>query len=158
MNSLRARNSGLRTQDSGLRVHAALTTVAVLFSLNYFISKFGLHAFSSMTFAYLRVLGSAIVLNLIFRQRNPPKLAPVDRLRIVLYSLLGVVINQMLFLSGLALTSAHVAAILMTMIPVFVLAIAIIAGRERGTAAKIGGIALAMAGAVAVIGREGVEG
>jgi len=111
-----------------------------------------------MTFAYLRVLGSAIVLNLIFRQRNPPKLAPVDRLRIVIYSLLGVVINQLLFLGGLALTSAHVAAILMTMIPVFVLAIAILAGRERGTTAKIGGIALAMAGAVAVIGREGLQG
>src|SRR5947207_14591052 len=98
--------------NSGLRIHVALTTVALLFSLNYVISKFVLHAFSSMTFAYLRILGSAIVLNLIFRGGTPFSVA--DRWRVVGHSILGVVINQILFLSGLALTSAHVAAILMT--------------------------------------------
>ncbi len=111
-----------------------------------------------MSFAYLRVLGSAIVLNLIFRQRNPPSLSASDRWRVIIYSLLGVVINQSLFLGGLSLTSAHVAAILMTMIPVFALAAAIVIGREQPTAAKIGGIALSLTGALAVVGREGVGG
>jgi len=118
-----------------------LTTVAILFSLNYIISKFGLHAFSSMTFAYLRVLGSAIVLQLIFRQRDLPPLSTTDRWHLVGYSILGVVINQALFLTGLSLTSAHIAAILMTLIPLFTLAAAIIIGRERATVAKIAGIA-----------------
>lgn len=139
-------------------MHAALATVALLFSLNYIISKLGLHAFSSMTFAYLRVLGSALVLNVVFRQRNRRPLSKRDQWRIVGYSILGVVINQFLFLGGLALTSAHVAAILMTLIPVFTLGAAIVAARERATVAKIGGIALALAGALAVIGREGLAG
>ena len=140
------------------QVHAALITVAILFSLNYIISKFGLHAFSSMTFAYLRVLGSAIVLQLIFRQRDLPPLSTTDRWHLVGYSILGVVINQALFLTGLSLTSAHIAAILMTLIPLFTLAAAIIIGRERATVAKIAGIALALGGALAVVGREGLHG
>ena len=141
-----------------LQVHAALATVALLFSLNYIISKLGLNAFSAMTFAYLRVLGSALVLSLLFRQRDLPPLSKADHWRIVAYSILGVVINQYLFLSGLALTSAHVSAILMTLVPVFTLAAAIIAGRERPSLLKISGIAIAMAGALAVVGREGFRG
>jgi drug/metabolite transporter (DMT)-like permease len=144
--------------DRVLKIHAALATVALLFSLNYVISKVGLHAFSSMTFAYVRVLGSAIVLHVLFRQKNLPALSRADHWRIIEYSVLGVVINQYLFLAGLALTSAHVTAILMTLIPVFALGAAIVLGRERASMAKIAGIALALAGALAVIGREGLRG
>lgn len=141
-----------------LEVHAALATVALLFSLNYIISKLGLHAFSPMTFAYLRVLGSALILNLLFRQRDLPPLSRSDHWRVIGYAVLGVVINQYLFLSGLALTSAHVSAILMTLIPVFTLAAAIVVGRERPSLLKISGIAVAMSGALAVVGREGFHG
>src|SRR5258708_16007738 len=96
--------SGLRTQDSGLRVHAALATVALLFSLNYVISKLGLHAFSTLTFAYVRVLGSAIILNLLFRNQNLPPLSPNDQCPVFSYSILAVFINHFLFLERLALT------------------------------------------------------
>src|SRR5258708_33809520 len=113
-----------------LRIHAALSAVALLFSLNYVISKLGLHAFSSMTFAYVRVLGSAIVLNLLFRKKNLAPLSRADQWRVIGYAILGVVINQFLFLGGLALTSAHVAAILRALIPLFALGTAIAAGRR----------------------------
>ena len=148
--------SGSKT--SQLRIHAALAAVALLFSLNYVISKVSLRAFSPMSFAYIRVLGSAIVLHLIFRTRNLPPLTRADQWRVIGYAVLGVVINQFLFLGGLALTSAHVTAILMTLTPVFALGAAIVLGRERATLAKIGGIVLAMAGALAVVGREGLRG
>ena len=52
-------------RPSPLKVHGALFAVAALFSLNYIISKFGMRAISPLSFAYLRVLGSAIVLNAI---------------------------------------------------------------------------------------------
>lgn len=135
-----------------LKIHGALFGVAVLFSLNYIISKFGMRAFSPLSFAWLRVLGSAILLNAI------PAREPLPNKQITLLALLGVVTNQALFLAGLALTSAHVAAILITTIPVFTLAIAIAKGRERATAAKIGGILLAAAGALVVVWGEGIEG
>jgi drug/metabolite transporter (DMT)-like permease len=139
-----------------LHVHLALLVVTILFSLNYVISKLALGKFSPLTFAYLRVLGSAIVLNALLRNRTV--LTKSDWRAIAGYAMLGVVINQSFFLGGLSLTNAHVAAILMTMIPVFTLAIAILLRRERATAAKIGGIALAFAGALAVVAREGFGG
>jgi drug/metabolite transporter (DMT)-like permease len=137
-----------------LRVHLALFTVSILFSLNYIVSKLSMGFFLPMTFAWLRVVGSAIVLNLIVRGAS--NFTRADWRQITLLSILGVVINQALFLGGLALTSAHVAAILITCIPVFAVAAAILLGQERATAMKIGGIALAAAGALLVVGGEGV--
>ncbi len=90
--------------------------------------------------------------------RSPSEWRGADHWRIVAYSMLGVVVNQTLFLSGLALASAHVAAILMTLIPLFTLAIAIVIGRESATAARIAGIVLALAGALSVVAREGFGG
>lgn len=139
-----------------LHVHAALTTVAVLFSINYIISKLSMHSFAPMVFAYLRVVGSALILNLLVR--DPEPVSRADSWRLVGFSVLAVVLNQSLFLGGLALTSAHVAAILITMIPVFALGAAILLGYERATVTKIGGIALAAAGALLVVAREGFEG
>jgi drug/metabolite transporter (DMT)-like permease len=144
-------------RPSPLRVHLALLVVAALFSANYIISKIGMRAFAPLTFAYLRVVGSALLLTL-FLPRNPDPLSRQDRWRVVGFSLLGVVCNQALFLAGLAFTSAHVAAILITTVPVFALGAAIMMGRERGTAAKIGGIALAAAGALVVLGGQRLEG
>jgi drug/metabolite transporter (DMT)-like permease len=135
-----------------------MTGVSVLFSLNYIISKIGLHAFHPLTFAWLRVAASAIIINVLFRERGAAPLAPGDGWRLAGFAILGVVINQSLFLAGLAFTTAHVASILITTIPVFALGAAIVIGRERPTAAKIGGIALAAAGALVVVGGEGFAG
>ena len=141
---------------SRLLVHSAMLLVAVLFSLNYIISKIALGTFSPLTFAYLRVLGAALILNVLWRERDPAPLSRTDSRQLVGFALLGVVINQFLFLSGLALTSAHVAAILITLIPMFALGAAIVLRRERGTPSKFLGLALAASGALLVLGGEGI--
>lgn len=140
-----------------IQVHLALLAVAALFSINYIISKIGMRSFAPLSFAYLRVVGSALLLYATLPRVREPLTAD-DRRRVNGYAILGVVINQGLFLAGLAWTSAHVAAILITGIPVFALAAAIAMGKERATAAKIGGIALAGAGALLVVGGEGTGG
>jgi drug/metabolite transporter (DMT)-like permease len=156
-------DSGLGTQHSGLPhpspllVHAALFTVAALFSINYIISKLGMRVFSPLTFAYLRVVGSALLLTL-FLPRTREPLSRDDRRAIARYAILGVMINQALFLAGLSLTSAHVAAILITGIPVFALGIAIAMRTEHATLAKVAGIFLAAMGALLVVGGEGITG
>ncbi|HEX2062642.1 MAG TPA: DMT family transporter [Thermoanaerobaculia bacterium] len=139
-----------------LRVHAALFTVALLFSANYVISKLGMRELSPLAFSWLRIAGAAIVLW--FLARNEAPLPREDRGNLVLFTILGVVINAPLFLAGLALTSVQVAAILITAIPVFALAAAIVMGHERPTATRIGGIALACAGALLVVGGESFAG
>jgi drug/metabolite transporter (DMT)-like permease len=139
-----------------LLVHGALFVVNLLFAINYIVSKLGMSSFDPFTFAYLRVVGAAIILNVLIRGATP--LSRADFKRVVLYSLLGVVINQSMFLGGLALTSAHVAAILITAVPVFTLGAAMLFKEERVTAMKVAGIALAAAGALTVVGGEGLGG
>lgn len=131
-------------------------SVAALFSANYIISKLGMRAFHPLVFAYLRVAGAAIVLNLLVGTTE--RFSREDRKLVITFSLLGVVLNQSLFLTGLSFTNAHVAAILITTIPVLTLGVAMIAGRERATPTKVGGIALAGAGALLVVGGEGAFG
>jgi drug/metabolite transporter (DMT)-like permease len=147
-------------QPAPAGVHAVLAAVSFLFSINYIVGKIALRSFDPLAFSYLRVAGSAAVLVLI-AARSHSDLAGLARREwrpLAIYSLLGVVINQVLFMSGLALTTAHQAAILITSIPVFTHAAAIVAGRERATVPRIAGIALAGAGALTIIGFEGFAG
>ena len=139
-----------------LLIHGALFAVNLLFAINYIVSKLGMSSFDPFTFAYLRVVGAAIVLNVLITGVAP--LSRADFKRVVLYSLLGVVINQSMFLGGLALTSAHAAAILITAVPLFTLGAAMVFKEERVTAMKVAGIALAAAGALTVVGGEGLGG
>jgi drug/metabolite transporter (DMT)-like permease len=148
--------SGLKPKP--LLLHGALFTVNFLFAVNYIVSKLGMKAFDPFTFAYLRVLGAAIVMNAILPRHAYAPLTRADAKRVALYAVLGVVLNQSMFLAGLALTSAHVAAILITAVPVFTLVVAMLLREERVTAMKVAGIALACAGALTVVGREGFGG
>jgi len=138
-----------------VRVHAAMTAVAVLFSANYIISKLAMGHFAPLSFAWLRVAGSALLLLIVV---GWPRFSAHDSRLVAGFAVMGVVLNQTLFLAGLALTSAHVAAILITSIPVFALAAAIALGEERATLPKVAGIALAAAGALLVVGGQGIEG
>ena len=139
-------------------MHAALFTVAFFFSVNYLISKLGMRELAPLSFAWLRVAGAAIILAIIARHDPQPPLAREDRWRVAGYAILGVAANQTLFLSGLAFTTVQTAAILITTIPVFALAAAILLGTERTSAARVGGIALACAGALLVVGGETFHG
>jgi drug/metabolite transporter (DMT)-like permease len=141
---------------SRFRVHTALFTVALLFSANYIASKLGMREFSPMAFAWTRIAGAALILAVLARHEAP--LSREDRRRVAGFAILGVVINAPLFLLGLSLTSVHVAAILITTIPVFTLAAAIVLGREQRSVMRIGGIALACAGALMVVGGESFAG
>jgi drug/metabolite transporter (DMT)-like permease len=115
----------------------------------------GMREFSPLSFAWLRVAGAAILLWFVARGESLPR---ESRNRVALFSILGVVINQTMFLSGLAFTTIQTAAILITSIPVFAAGAAIVMGRERATATRLGGIALACAGALLVVGGEGFHG
>jgi len=76
---------------------------------------------------------------------------PRSRRDLALFALcgvLGVSLNQSLYLSGLSFSSATDASIVGTLIPVFTAAIAVAAGLERLHWAKIAGVALGLAGAL----------
>ena len=149
-----SRDSSVIPPASSL-TYGALLSVAVLFSLNYIISKLGMREFAPLTFAWLRCAGASLLLALFARHESIPR---EDWRQLLLFAVLGVVINQTLFLGGLAFTTVQVAAILVTSTPVFTVAGAILIGQERATVPRIGGIALACAGALLVVGGEGWHG
>lgn len=138
------------------RVHAALFTVAFLFSANYILSKLVMRELSPLSFAWLRIAAAAGVLAVLVR--NDPRLPREDARRVAGWAVLGVVINATLFLVGLSMSSVQVAAVLITTMPVFTLAFAILAGREQASLLRAGGIALSGAGALLVVGGEGLAG
>ena len=80
-----------------------------------------------------------------------------DLLQFLLLGLLGVTANQTLFLYGLRHTTAVNATILVTTIPVFTVLESVLTGRESASALKFGGIGLAAAGAIYLIGPDRIS-
>jgi drug/metabolite transporter (DMT)-like permease len=76
--------------------------------------------------------------------------------KLLLLGVLGVTVNQLLFLAGMRLTTPGHGALLYALAPVFVFLMARVRHGERATPAKVGGIALAFAGTAVVLLSRGM--
>ena len=85
------------------------------------------------------------------RVRIPRK----DLLGLAALGFVAVPLNQGFFLAGLALSTPGHAALLYALTPIFVFLIARLRLGERATALKVGGIAVAFAGVLVVLGARG---
>ena len=116
------------------------------------IAKIVLRVLPSTGLVALRVGGAAVAFlflrTVVGRVRVARK---ADYARLALYSLLGVILNQLLFIKGLSLTTAINATLLGTSIPAFALVISIALGYDRVSLRKLVGIALAAAGVIYLI-------
>lgn len=116
------------------------------------VGKIALRALPSTGIVALRISGAAlifIILQLALGQMRVP--AKRDLAWMALYSLLGVVLNQLLFVKGLELTTVINATLLGTTIPVFTLLVSIIFGYDRLSIRKAIGILLAAFGVVYLV-------
>ncbi|HEU0029090.1 MAG TPA: DMT family transporter [Kofleriaceae bacterium] len=102
----------------------------------------------------VRMAGGAIVFTLVAAQRRTLRVARGDLPLIVLSALLGNVINQEMFIHGLARTTATNAVVLGSTIPVFTALVAIVLGRERIKVLRLLGMAVAFGGVAALVGAE----
>lgn len=104
----------------------------------------------------VRVTGAALCLMALhpFLARNP---VPIRKEfpRMALLTLLGVVLNMGLFLAGLSKTTPVDAVLVITTIPVFTYALAVLLKREGLGPRRALGIALAMAGVVYLVYSSG---
>jgi drug/metabolite transporter (DMT)-like permease len=140
-----------------VRVHLALLFVQVTFGAFHVISKGVLVHLSPLALAGARALVAApLVLAFAWRIE---RVVPRRRDMVVLagLGLLGVVGNQVLYILGLQLTTAGTAGILMPSIPVFALAFAAALGIERLDRRRLAGVALAVAGALVLLGPKGIS-
>lgn len=138
------------------RLHLALLFVQVTFGAFHVVSKGVLAHVSPLALAGVRALVAApLVMALAWRlerawprRRDLPALAGLG--------LLGVLANQVLYILGLQLTTAGTAGILMPSVPIFALAIAALVGIERLDRRRLAGVALAVVGALVLLGPGGV--
>jgi drug/metabolite transporter (DMT)-like permease len=143
-------NSKLEHAGSG--PHLALITVQIIFGTWPIFGKIVLRVLPSTGLVALRVAGATLAFLFLLRLRGRllvPRRA--DLARLALYSLLGVVLNQFLFVKGLALSTVVNATLISTSIPIFALLVSALIGYERLTKRAVFGTIIAAAGVVFLV-------
>ena len=131
--------------------HLALLAVQVSFSGLHIVGKVILESLPPLAVASLRVL-VATPLFLALAWYVDRKLPPLNSLpHLAVLGLLGVFLNQVLFVNGLKYTTATNAAILMSSVPVFAVGIGWLTRIERIGPGRLTGVILAASGAVILL-------
>jgi drug/metabolite transporter (DMT)-like permease len=143
---------GASLKGYGSTPHLALIAVQVMFGTWPIFGKIALRSVSSVSLVGFRILGAAIVFSLLQRKLSELRQLPRRVLAwLLLSTLLGVVVNQLLFVKGLSLTTAINATLITTTIPVFTLAVSIALGYDRASLRHVLGIVLAAAGVIYLV-------
>ncbi|MEI8053212.1 MAG: DMT family transporter [Bacteroidota bacterium] len=136
------------------KAHLALIGTNIFFAINFsavkylinddFIKPFGLN--------FIRMLFTTLLL-WIFYWANPnkEKINKIHYKRFVLCALLGIVINQLLFIKGLSMTFSIHASLLMLTTPIFITLIAAWILKESLNKFKILGLIMGVIGAVVLV-------
>lgn len=137
---------------ASVSVHLALVAVQILFGLHYVAAKIVLAELPPRAWACLRAVGAAVLLLALVRITGRRLSGGYRTLtRIASLSLLGVVVNQLCFVEGLARTTTLHSALINTTIPVATLVFAATLGRERLHWRRIAAISCATLGVLCII-------
>ncbi|MFK7899195.1 MAG: DMT family transporter [Cyclobacteriaceae bacterium] len=137
-----------------LIVHATLVLVSLIYGVNYIFLKQLIPAFlSPVALLLIRSAGACAflwILVTILRIKEPIK-EKKHFLPLFLCGVFGASMNQLLFFSGIAKTSALNTSLLVIAIPLFVLIISLLSKQEKATWLKVVGLLLGMLGAALII-------
>lgn len=140
------------------KIHAVMAGVQAIFATLPIAAKLVLPELGPTGIVFCRIAGSAVGFGALVQLSGAPKVSKwKDLASLAGLAVIGVVLNQLLFLEGVARTTAINANILITAVPVFTLAIALLLKRERATVGKVVGILVAAAGAVFLIGPDRIS-
>jgi drug/metabolite transporter (DMT)-like permease len=109
--------------------------------------------------AMIRMLGGALFFQAIARVRATQGVAigRADHVRLAGLSIIGIALNQTLFLLGLRWTTPFSASILGATIPIFAAALAVLFGKERLSWRTVLGLSLALLGALSLVGHGSLD-
>ncbi len=142
----------LPENENSYAPHVALFAVQLMFGSAPILGKFALEAFPSFAIVGFRVAGGALAF--VVLQRLTGSLALEKRSHyayFALFALFGIVLNQLLFFTGLSLTTATNTSLLAVLIPVFAIVVSSFVGNDTLTWRKIIGIIIAGLGVVYLI-------
>ena len=140
-----------------LKGHGALWCANIIWGLNAPICKSvlvtgdnpgGVDPFALSAY---RMVGAALLFWTISCFLPRERVAPRDIVMLLLASVFGIQLNQMLFLWGLSLTSPIDSSIIATLVPVLTMLLAALFLREPITWLKAGGVALGCFGALLLV-------
>lgn len=137
-----------------MKLYSLIAAMVLFFSLNYIIARFALREIPPMQLTAVRSAVAAAILAALWLGRAMWGSAArglrlpsrKDVFLLALLGMLGVTLNQLLFVMGLHRTSVAHASILNATTPIMVLLIAALVGQERITLFKLAGMAIALAG------------
>ena len=133
--------------------HLALIAVQVLFATWPIIGKIALHTVPAVALVGFRIAGASLALMFLAGMSGKlQRIKIVDWPLLIISSILGLVLNQIMFTKGLSLTTAINATLLSTTIPVFTLLVGVILRTDRATLRRLLGIGFAAGGVLYLIG------
>lgn len=135
------------------RALLALAFVQVCFGIFPVFGKIAMREVPPLVLASFRAVLGAAVLTLAARlsTEEEPRLTAADRRKLIVLSLLGVAANQTLFISGLSITTATNATLLVATIPVFTLLFGTLSRKEPASPARLLGVPVALSGVVLLL-------
>jgi len=142
--------------------HAALATVQLCFGLFPVIGTlaFAPGGLSPLAVGGWRIVAGSLALGILARARHGPRARPHARdiPVFVICAVLGVALNQGLFLIGLSRSTPMNAGLVMSLIPVFTFGIAALVRQERFSLTRAAGIVIALAGVTPLLFARGLGG
>lgn len=137
---------------NNIKAHVAMLTAEVMWGLNAPVAKIVLAAGITPLFLNdCRMIGAACLFWLASFFTQKEHVDKRDMIRIFLAALLGIILNQGMFLFGVRLTSPVNASIISTISPILTMVMAAIFLHEPITRKKVGGVALGAIGAILLI-------
>lgn len=136
--------------------YVAAACCTLIWGANYSFAKRALQEIDPLAIACARAAAGVLFFGLFLLARRGRRGWSSGLLRAAPLGLLGIFANQLLFMTGLKRTSAAHSAILIGLLPVFVLLLSALGRQERVSALKLGGILVAFAGVSLIAHEHGV--
>lgn len=135
-----------------LQAHLSILLANIIYGANYSIAKEVMPSYIlPFAFVLLRIGGALLLFLMVSTFIIKEKIDKKDLPRLAILGVCGVMINQLMFLKGLSLTTPINASIIMISNPIAVLLFAAVALKEKMSLNKITGIALGVAGALLLL-------
>jgi len=144
----------LSIRANRIKAHLALIGTNIFFAINFSAVKYLInnHFIQPFGLNFIRMFFTTLLLWM-FYFLNPVKITvrKVHYKRFIICALLGIVINQLLFIKGLSMTFSIHASLLMLTTPIFITIIAAFILKEHLHKFKILGLLLGISGALVLI-------
>ena len=134
-----------------LVTEALLVVMSIIWGMNFVVMKYGTDVLAPFAYNGVRLSIGSVVMLLILRLRGAPLLPWRDIRALMLLGLLGTGLYQLFFITGLAMTRAGTASLVIASSPAMIAVVGRMLGVEKVGFRALCGIALSLAGIAFVI-------